>query len=164
MNMILNYPDYFAAAYFASEGYADRHISDTQIETIKNIPLWFVYAEGDATNNPSKTTKATYDRLISANASNVHLSYYPNGVVDISGNYKKIDDNTTPYTYSSHWSWVYFLDNDCKENNVYLFNWLGKQKKSNSDDSVISNINDSSDNFNNYIRINSFIILLIILI
>ena len=155
MNMILNYPDYFAAAYFASEGYADRHISDSQIETIKNIPLWFVYAEGDATNNPSKTTKATYDRLINAKASNVHLSYYPNGVVDISGNYKKLDDNTSPYVYSSHWSWVYLLDNDCKEKNVYLFNWLGKQKKSDS---------DSSDSFNNYIRINSFIILLIILI
>lgn len=154
MNMILNYPDYFAAAYFASEGYADRHISDSQIETIKNIPLWFVYAEGDATNNPSKTTKATYDRLISANAPNVHLSYYPNGVVDISGNYKKIDDITTPYTYSSHWSWVYLLDNDCKENNVYLFNWLGNQKKSDKD----------SDSFINYIRINSFIILLFFLI
>ena len=155
MNMILNYPDYFAAAYFASEGYADRHISDSQIETIKNIPLWFVYAEGDEINNPSKTTKATYERLIKANALNVHLSYYPNGVVDISGNYKKLDDNSSAYVYSSHWSWVYLLDNDCKEKNVYLFNWLGKQKKSDS---------DSSDSFNNYIRINSFIILLIILI
>jgi hypothetical protein len=133
--MILNYPDYFAAAYFASEGYADRHISDSQIETIKNIPLWFVYAEGDATNNPSKTTKATYERLIKANASNVHLSYYPNGVIDISGNYKKLDDNSSAYVYSSHWSWVYLLDNDCKEKNVYLFNWLGKQKKSDSDSS-----------------------------
>ena len=152
MNMLLNYPDYFAAAYFASEGYADRHITDLQIQTIKNIPLWFVYAEGDQTNDPLKTTKATYDRLIKANAPNVHLSYYPNGVVDISGNYKNNDG--TPYQYSAHWSWVYLLDNDCKDNDDKLFAWLGKQKKAdNSRD-------DISDSFIYYIKLNSFIILL----
>ena len=64
MNMILNYRKYFAATYFASEGYADRHISDEQIKSIKKIPLWFVYAEGDQNNDPAKTTKVTYDRLV----------------------------------------------------------------------------------------------------
>jgi len=155
MNMLLNYPDYFAAAYFASEGYADRHITDLQIETIKNIPMWFVYAEGDQTNDPSKTTKATYDRLINANAPNVHLSYYSNGVVDISGNYK--NDDGTPYTYSAHWSWVYLLDNNCKDDDVYLFTWLGKQNKNNDNTS-----DNASDRFVNYININSIFILLII--
>ena len=125
MNMLLNYPKYFAAAYFASEGYADRHITDSQIKSIKKIPLWFVYAEGDRTNDPLKTTKATYDRLIKAKASNVHLSYYSNGVVDPSGKY--FNSNGTIYTYNAHWSWIYLLDNNCKDDNVYLFNWLGKQ-------------------------------------
>ena len=125
MNMLLNYPKYFAAAYFASEGYADRHITDSQIKSIKKIPLWFVYAEGDRTNDPLKTTKATYDRLIKAKASNVHLSYYSNGVLDPSGKY--FNSNGTIYTYNAHWSWIYLLDNNCKDDNVYLFNWLGKQ-------------------------------------
>ena len=125
MNMILNYPKYFAGAYFASEGYADRHISDEQIKSIKKIPLWFVYAEGDQTNDPAKTTKATYDRLVKAKAKNVHLSYYSNGVVDLSGKYFNSDGKA--YTYSAHWSWVYLLDNNCKENDEYLFTWLGKQ-------------------------------------
>lgn len=156
MNMILNYPDYFAAAYFASEGYADRHITDSQIETIKNIPLWFVYAEGDQTNDPLKTTKATYDRLIKANAPNVHLSYYPNGVVDISGNYKNNDG--TPYKYSAHWSWVYLLDNDCKENDDKLFAWLGKQKKTDKLG------DDISDSFIYYIKLNSLFIFLLFFI
>ena len=128
MNMILNYPKYFAGAYFASEGYADRHISDEQIKSIKKIPLWFVYAEGDQTNDPAKTTKATYDRLVKAKAKNVHLSYYSNGVVDLSGKYFNSDGKA--YTYSAHWSWVYLLDNNCKENDEYLFTWLGKQSDS----------------------------------
>ena len=155
MNMILNYPDFFTAAYFASEGYADRHITDLQIETIKNIPMWFVYAEGDQTNDSSKTSKATYDRLKNANAPNVHLSYYSNGVVDISGNYKNEDGS--PYKYSAHWSWVYLLDNDCKENDVYLFTWLGNQTNSKKSDNI-------SDSFINYIKINSLFILLIFFI
>lgn len=127
MNMLLNYPDYFAAAYFASEGYADRYISDEQIQTIKNIPMWFVYAEGDTTNEPAKTTKATYDRLVAAGASNVYLSYYPEGVIDISGKYKNTDE--TPYKYSNHWSWVYLLNNNCTDGNMSIMSWLGSQNK-----------------------------------
>ncbi len=124
MNMLLNYPDYFSAAYFASEGYADRHISDTQIEQIKHIPMWFVYAEGDQTNDPAKTTRATYDRLKQAGASNIHLSYYANGVVDKSGKYK---DNGAPHRYSAHWSWVYLLNNNCKDGGTKFFRWLGNR-------------------------------------
>jgi len=166
MNMILNYPDYFAAAYFASEGYADRHITDEQIESIKNIPLWFVYAVGDTTNDPTKTTQATYDRLVNVKANNIHLSKYSNGVVDITGKYFN-DDGTTPYVYSPHWSWVYLLDNDCKDNNEFLFTWLGNQKNnknSNGDNQGNTKIiNDDSESSNN-IKINSWIILLIILL
>ena len=124
MNMLLNYPDYFSAAFFASEGYADRYITDEQIESIKGIPMWFVYAEGDQTNDPLKTTKATYDRLMAAGAPNTHLSYYAEGVVDKSGKYK--DDDGSPHRYSAHWSWVYLLNNDCREGSVKLFKWLGK--------------------------------------
>lgn len=127
MNMILNYPDYFAAAYFASEGYADRYITDEQIGTIKDIPMWFVYAEGDTTNEASKTTKATYDRLAAAGAKDVRLSYYADGVVDKTGKYK--DEDGTPHKYSSHWSWIYLLNNDCTDNGTTLMSWLGAQKK-----------------------------------
>ena len=158
MNMILNYPQYFTAAYFASEGYADRHITDSQIESIKNIPLWFVYAEGDQTNDPAKTTKATYDRLINANAPNVHLSYYSNGVVDTTGKYK--NDDGTPYTYSAHWSWVYLLDNDCKKDNVYLFSWLGKQNNGINDEQK----GGSNSRYINFKKINYLLLFFIILL
>jgi len=167
MNMILNYPDYFAAAYFASEGYADRHITDKQIESIKNIPLWFVYAVGDSANDPAKTTQATYDRLVKVKANNIHLTKYSNGVVDITGKYFQ-DDGKTPYKYSPHWSWVYLLDNDCKDNNESLFSWLGNQKKNNNDnddnqENTITVNDDNNESINN-IKINSWIIFLIILL
>ena len=130
MNMILNYPEYFAAAYFASEGYADRHITDDQINLIKNIPLWFVYAVGDTTNDPAKTSQATYDRLVAVGATNIHLSKYSDGVVDLSGNYKK--DDGTAYVYGAHWSWIYVLNNDCKDGTLSIFSWLGQQSASES--------------------------------
>ena len=129
MNMLLNYPNVFAGAFFASEGYADRFITDEQLDSIKYIPMWFVYAEGDQTNDPAKTTKATYDRLVEAGATDVHLSYYPNGVVDTSGKYK--DDDGTPHKYSAHWSWVYLLNNECSDRGVKLTRWLGSQRKTN---------------------------------
>ncbi len=132
MNMILDNPEYFAAAYFASEGYADRYITDEQIEAVKDIPMWFVYAEGDTTNDPAKTTKATYDRLKAAGAADVHLSCYQEGVVDKSGNYKK--DDGTPHTYNSHWSWIYLLNNDCMDNETSIFAWLGTREKSEAAD------------------------------
>ena len=125
MNMILNYPKYFAAAYFASEGYADRHISDEQIKSIKKIPLCFVYAEGDKTNEPVKTIKVTYDKFVKAKAKNVHLSYYSNGVVDLSGKYFNSDGKD--YTYIAYWSWVIcWLIIVKKMMNIFL---LGLEKK-----------------------------------
>jgi predicted peptidase len=68
MSMIMTYPDYFAAAYPASEGYADVFISDEQIEAIKDLPIWFTHAAGDKTNTPDTCTLATYNRLIAAGA------------------------------------------------------------------------------------------------
>ena len=126
MNMLLNYPNYFAGAFFASEGYADRYITDEQLESIKLIPMWFVYAEGDQTNDPMKTTRATYDRLVGLGAKDVRLSYYPNGVVDTSGKYKDADGSA--HRYSAHWSWVYLLNDECKDGGKKLTKWLGEQR------------------------------------
>ena len=110
------------------------------------------------TDKAEKTTKATYDRLINANAPNVHLSYYSNGVVDTTGKYK--NDDGTPYTYSAHWSWVYLLDNDCKKDNVYLFSWLGKQNNGINDEQK----GGSNSRYINFKKINYLLLFFIILL
>lgn len=113
VNMLLNYPGFFAAAYPACEAYADRWISDAQIAAIKNEAIWFTQAKSD------KIVKAaaggyvveTRQRLLAAGAKDVHLSYWDK-VIDLSGKWYKADGKTA-YEYDGHWSWIYTLNNQC---------------------------------------------------
>ena len=129
MNMILNYPNYFSAAYFSAEAFQDKYISDEQIESIKNIPMWFIHAENDESVNVSETTNATIERLKNANAPDIHYSYYID-VLDTSRVYDYITGQQ--YKYDPHWSWVYLFNDECKDNGETVFTWLSKI---NNDDS-----------------------------
>ena len=123
MNMLLNYPGYFAAAYFAAEAYLDEYISDTQIQSIKNIPMWFIHSENDKTVNISLHTNATYKRLQDAGATDLHYSHYDK-VVDTSREY---DVDGAQYEYDGHWSWVYLFNDECKDGDETVFTWIVKQ-------------------------------------
>ena len=129
MNMILNYPNFFSAAYFAAEAFLDQYISDEQIESIKHIPMWFIHAENDETVNVSKTTNATIERLKKANAPDIHYSYYID-VLDTSRVYDYVTGSQ--YKYNAHWSWVYLFNDECNDNGETVFTWLSKI---NNDDS-----------------------------
>ena len=127
MEMILKHPDYFAAAYPICEAFQDQYISDEQIESIKDMPIWFTYAKTDRTVNPELCTEATVARLIEAGAKNIHVSAFED-VHDTTGRFTNADG--TPYTYDGHWSWVYFDNNECyDENGVNAWQWLAKQNK-----------------------------------
>ena len=127
MEMILKHPDYFAAAYPICEAFQDQYISDEQIESIKDMPIWFTYAKTDRTVNPELCTEATVARLIEAGAKNIHVSAFAD-VHDTTGRFTNADG--TPYTYDGHWSWVYFDNNECyDENGVNAWQWLAKQNK-----------------------------------
>ena len=130
MNMLLNYPTYFAAAYFAAEAYKDEYISDEQIQSIKNIPMWFIHAENDKTVNISLHTNATYKRLQDAGATDLHYSHYDN-VVDTS---RKYDVDGAQYEYDGHWSWVYLFNDECKDGDETVFTWIVKQTNPNVED------------------------------
>lgn len=121
MNMIIHYPEYFAAAYPICEAYDDSWITDEQIEAIKDMPIWFTHALTDTTVDPYKTSIATYDRLVAAGAKDVHKSIFDN-VIDTSGKY--FDENGNPYEYAGHWSWIYVFNDEVEENGVSLFEWL----------------------------------------
>ena len=142
MNMLLNYPDYFAAAYFAAEAYEDQYISDEQIQSIKHIPMWFIHAEEDPTVNISTHTNATYKRLQDAGATDLHYSHYEK-VLDTSRVYDYVKG--AQYEYDAHWSWVYLFNDECKDGDDTVFTWLFKITNSKYEEEE-TNIDDEDSN------------------
>ncbi|MCR5218026.1 prolyl oligopeptidase family serine peptidase [Treponema sp.] len=117
MNMLIQYPDFFAAAFPVCEAYPDVKITDAQIEKLAKIPLWFTHAENDETIKIANHDGPTYERLKQAGAKDLHYSLFPN-VIDSEG--VEID---------GHSSWSYVLNNQCQEGDLTLFEWLSRQKK-----------------------------------
>ena len=134
LKLILDHPDYFAAGFISSLAYQSQYISDDQIESIKEVPIWFVQSADDRTTIPEKTVIPVYKRLKAAGAGNVHFSFY-NHVVDITGFYGGED-----FHYNGHWSWVYCHANLCRWDydgspvevdgrTVTIMEWLAAQTK-----------------------------------
>lgn len=134
LKLILEHPDYFAAGYISALAYNNEFISDTQVQKIKNVPIWFVHAKDDMTTKPDETVVPLYKRLKQAGANNVVFSYYDN-VTDITGFYGGAD-----YRYNGHWSWIYSHANvartDFDGSLVYvdgrpvsIMEWMAAQKK-----------------------------------
>ena len=160
VNMIINYPDYFAAAFPACEAYSLSWLTDEKINAIKEVPIWFTHAMTDSTvpiaegspsadystynfkldenGNPKLIddfSNALYDRLVELGAANIHYSRFDK-VIDTTGLYNKNDG--TPYEYMGHWSWIYTLNNECIENingeDVTIFEWLSQISKGEAND------------------------------
>jgi predicted peptidase len=125
MDMILNYPDYFAAAYPICEAYKDASITDAQLQAIKNVPIWFVYAKNDTTVDPTTNAQPTISRL-KAMGANVHASVFDD-VHDTTGLYKGEDG--LAYQYNGHWSWLYFFNDECASGQTPLWTWMAAQSK-----------------------------------
>ena len=125
MDMIMNYPDFFAAAYPICEAYADAGITDEQIAAIKDLPTWFVYAKNDTTVDPTMFEEPTLARLNAVGA-NVHTSVFED-VQDLSGTYKGQDGNA--YQYMGHWSWIYFFNNQCEDGGLNMWQWMSEQHR-----------------------------------
>ncbi len=125
MDMIMNYPDFFAAAFPICEAYSNAGITDAQLEAIKDLPTWFIYAKNDTTVDPTAFEEPTLARL-NAIGANVHTSVFDD-VHDTSDTFKGQDGNA--YQYMGHWSWIYFFNNECEENGVNMWQWLSEQHK-----------------------------------
>lgn len=140
MRMIIKNPNYFAAAFPICEAYKDRWITVDQIKAIRHIPIWFTQAKEDSLVNPNETTIPTYKRLLKEGA-NVHFTYLED-VTDPTGQYF-YPDGVTPYTYDTHFSWVYTLANKVSTEfdgtpvqvngkDVTIMEWLALQTKQES--------------------------------
>ncbi len=101
LKLIIEHPNYFAAAYISALAFHAQYVTDAQIESIKDIPIWFLHAKDDPVTKPDETVVPLYKRLIAANASNVHFSYYDH-VADLSGMFGGDD-----FRYNGHFSWIY---------------------------------------------------------
>jgi predicted esterase len=134
LKLMLLHPDYFAAGFISSLAYQSQYLSDAQIKSIAQLPIWFVHSADDQTTLPDQTVLPVYERLKAAGARNVHLSYYDH-VVDLTGFFGGDD-----YRYNGHWSWVYLhanqprLDRDGSPvtlagRPVTVMEWLAAQKQ-----------------------------------
>ncbi len=134
LKLIFLYPDYFAAGYISALAYKSEYIPDSDIQKIKNVPIWFVHSKDDKTTVPDITVVPVFDRLRKAGAKNVHFTYYDQ-VNDITNFY-----GGKGFQYNGHWSWVYLHENlprtdldgsPVRVNGkpVSIMEWLAAQKK-----------------------------------
>lgn len=137
MKMILDYPEFFAAAYPVCEALYDETISDEKIEAAKNVPIWFTHAKNDPIVKPEETVLPTYQRLIGAGADNVHFTFFDR-VVDTTGRF--VDAKGKPYEFNGHFSWIPMLNDECRVDfdgqpvwvngkEVTLLTWLSMQSR-----------------------------------
>jgi len=142
LKLLLLRPDYFAAAFPSALAYHTKHISKEQLQTIKDIPIWFIHSKDDGTTVAAETVVPVYNRLMKAGAKNVHFSFFDH-VVDITNQFG--GDN---FHYYGHFSWIYSHANKCqldydgrpvKVNGqpITLMGWLANQKKSQNKNSII---------------------------
>ena len=101
LKLILEHPSYFAAGYISALAYNNEFVSDAQVQSLKQTPIWFVHSKDARTTKPEETVVPLYHRLKQAGAKNVILSYYDN-VTDVTGFFGGKD-----FHYNGHWSWVY---------------------------------------------------------
>ncbi|MBP5530251.1 MAG: prolyl oligopeptidase family serine peptidase [Lachnospiraceae bacterium] len=125
MDLIINYPGYFAAAYPICEAFYPKRLKKEQLLPLKDMPIWFVYAKNDFTVLPVKYEKPLLKMFGKIGAGNIIVSEFED-VHDTSGNFKK---DGKPFQYFGHFSWIYFFNNDCVENGVSIWEWMSKQTK-----------------------------------
>lgn len=134
LKLLLKEPNYFAAGYISALAYQSQYITDNQINSIKNVPIWFIQAKDDNVTDPKTTAIPVYERLKKAGSKNVHFSYFDH-VTDLSGLF-----GGENYHFNGHWSWIYSHANQVfkeydgsyvKLNNkpVSLMEWMSMQKK-----------------------------------
>jgi len=126
MNMILEYPDFFAAAYPVCQAYPDVKIDEDKLAILAKQHIWFTQSKDDKTVIPENYTIPTYKRLVEAGAEDVHLSLWES-VTDQTDEF--FDAKGNPYKYNGHFSWIYTLNNECKENGHSIFEWLSSKSK-----------------------------------
>lgn len=125
LNMMIQYPDFFAAAFPVCEAFPDGRLSSSDIKKLAGKPLWFVVSKSDTTIEPENYTFPTVKRLEEAGAKNLHHTYFEK-VLDTSGSFLN-NDKSGPYEYDGHESWIYVFNDEVSDGSLSLFSWLARQ-------------------------------------
>lgn len=134
IELLLKHPDYFAAAFPICEAFWNKYITDDQITSIKDIPMWFTYSKTDknAVAVKEECSIPTIERLQKANPKDLHVSVLEK-VVDENKEFNidglPYQDGDEMYEYNGHWSWIYAHNNWLKDGTMSFWTWLSKQGK-----------------------------------
>ena len=128
MLLAIKNPDKYDAIVPICEALPNQFITDEQISSLVDLPMFFIYSKDDNIVDPTLCEIPTIERLREAGAKNLHVST-TDEVIDTSGNYK--DENGNPYKYSGHWSWIYFDNNESlsDETGISCWEWMAEQVK-----------------------------------
>lgn len=126
MELLLSYPDFFAAAFPVCQAYQDSWITGEQLQQLKDIPIWFVHSELDQVCPPSLSTFPTVERLLAAGGTKVRLTR----LTEVSGpSAQDLDTEEASYRYNPHYAWVPVLNGQISDpdSGQDLFFWLTMQ-------------------------------------
>ena len=125
--LLLNYPDYFAAAYPSALAFFDEFVSEDDLKTLASQSIWYMHSKDDPVTRADVTVIPTFDRLTKAGAKDVHLSLY-NHVIDLYGVYGGED-----FHLNGHFSWVYSHRNHPKKiidgQEVSVMEWMASKSR-----------------------------------
>lgn len=128
LNMMIQYPEFFAAAFPICEAFPDERISKDDIKKLAEKPMWFTVSLNDQTIKPEKNTLMTVERLKNAGAKNIHSKYFVK-VLDTTGKFK--NEQNEPWEYDGHSSWIYLFNDEIFDGKLNLFDWLSGQRNGN---------------------------------
>ncbi|MBX2814733.1 MAG: prolyl oligopeptidase family serine peptidase [Saprospiraceae bacterium] len=134
LKLLLEHPDYFAAAFPSALAYFAENLNPADINRIKDIPIWFIHSKDDEVTAADQTVVPVYHMLMEAGAGNVHFSFFDH-VVDITNQFGGNDHH-----YNGHFSWIYSHTNKCQLDfdgkpvkvdgqPITLMGWLASQKR-----------------------------------
>ncbi len=120
IDLLMNYPGKFSAAYPICEILDPEGLPEDRINALKDVPMWFVYAENDKTVIPAVYEEPLIARLKEAGAKDLHSSVFQD-VHDTKG---YLQEDGQPYQYYGHFSWIYFFNDECTDGSLSLWQWL----------------------------------------
>lgn len=123
LEMLINYPDFFAAAFPCSAAYASRiyakdylgnyrtffgayvptrlpYMTEEKAERLCRTPIWFVAAMTDSIIPAFEYTIPVYQSILQAGADNCWCSMF----------FGVVGTESSETFYLGHWSWVYLLN------------------------------------------------------
>lgn len=120
--LLLEAPELFAAAFPVCQAYENRWLDDADIQTLTQIPLWFVHSQLDRICPPEYSTFPIVERLQAAGASQVRLTRLDT----VQGS---TGTEETACLYNPHYAWIPVLGGQCSDSGQTLFQWLVQQRR-----------------------------------